>query len=302
MRENFAAKNIVMDSLNINIKMEPFNIEELMAYDAEHDMRIFFHASIWWRSVNPFFCMPAWHLTAFPAGQSKPPLFKSLLGYLHLVPYASFYNCKYYILCMDDLRNYDITHLRRQTRQDIRRGLDILEIRPITTSEQLIREGYPVYLSWLARIDQVKGQKYHDYQKFALLIKNAVLSRKKLILGAYYQDKLIAFLLGYVIGNHAFIEKCYAMTKYLEYHPTQVLLYAFVSICKKNDNISNITLGQASFERQSLNKFLRRQGFELKPFPAFMKINEVTVQLIKATMPYKYALLTKYLNYINYQG
>ncbi len=285
----------------IDISFNPFTIDEYMCYEKEHDNTIFKSQGIWWRAVNPFFCVPAWHFSSFPAGERKPALVRSLLGYSHLVPEQKYSNSVYYILCMDKVQEYQLRKIRRQMQQDIRRGLNRLQIRTITSFSELINGGHQVYLSWFERIKNIKGQKYLQNKKFISMIEAAILSKKKIILGAFLDEMLIAYLIGVVVDQKAFIEKCYAMTDYLAYHPTQALLYTFINACKNNENISLITLGQASFERPSLNSFLIRQGFEMREYPAFIKINQATKTLVRILLPRKYHILANYLKFIKYR-
>lgn len=287
--------------MHAHIYLEPIPVEGLMSHDINHDSRIYQYRGIWWREVNPFFCIPAWHLASFHAHEVAPPVLKSLIGYLHLVPKNSYNNCWYYIICLDRLEDYGIENLRRQTRQEIRRGLNHLDIRRITSLSHLLTDGYQVYLSWFKRIINIKGPKYNNFKKFHSLITNEISFDRKLFLGAYFGDKLIAFIIACVIDNTAYIEKCYSQTDYLKYHPTQTLLYSFISICKYNPSISKISLGPASFERPSLNKFKIRQGFDVKAFPAFIKINPTAGKLMKFFSRDKYYHFLRYLKYLKFE-
>lgn len=256
-----------------NIVLQSLYIDDLMTHEAIFDPAIYKYEGVWWREIKPFISMPAWQLSSFRPGEIKPHPLRSFIASFHVVPNGSTHNAKYPFLIIDHLDEYCLENLKKETRKKIRKGLRTLEVCPMKNLEQLISEGYQVYLSWKNRVSDIKGPIFSDFSLFKRWIKSEYYFGKKTILGAYFRGKLIAFTIGYALGEVAYCERIYSDDAYHALHPVEALYYQFINASQRTPGVKLVSCGPYSYTRPTLNDFKIRQGFKIINYPAYAKIN-----------------------------
>ncbi|MEI7935614.1 MAG: hypothetical protein WCK27_02895 [Verrucomicrobiota bacterium] len=116
--------------------------------------RLHEHDGVWWSAPYLFYAKPAFQFRSFPPGTAKPRLTKSLLGYTHLVPDRRYANstAEFMILEGEDLRQFSMARLRKEKRNQVRKGLRLCEVRPITSLEPCIEEIRQINISQAKRL------------------------------------------------------------------------------------------------------------------------------------------------------
>jgi len=272
------------------IKLKPLSIEELVIQDLRRGQKIHKHRNVWWREVKPFFYMPTWFLSTFKPEEARPNPFKSIGGYYHIVPEGSYTNGSICVMFVDQLSEYSLENLSNsRTRYNIRHGLRNVQICLVPELEHLLTDGYEVYLSWRHRI----GRIYKDRSNpilFRNWITNEYSLPNRLILGAYVDNRLIAFLMGYAVEDTAIMTMLFSHSEYHRLHPVDALFYSFILICKQHPGIKRVCAGLKG-TRSTLNDFKNKHGFKEVIYPAYIKMNPLIRPVVKTFMREKYKRL-----------
>src|SRR4029077_20657475 len=191
------------DTLWPGLTFQVLTEEELARRQADVEDRVHLHRGVWWRQAGPFFCLPCDSYAKIDARQSRPSLIRSLCGYMHLAAEGSPSNAQFPAVVRDDVLNYCLVSLGMPRRYKIRKALRVLEVRPIEKLDDMLCDGYEVYVSWHARVQW--GRNKCDRQKYEAWITREFHQPKSLSLGAYRGDKLVAFILPSACGDTAML-------------------------------------------------------------------------------------------------
>ena len=153
----------------------------------------------------------------------------------------------------------------------------------------MITDGYEVYLSWKQRIGKVYKDRSHK-NTFRNWINNEYLISKRLILGAYVDDHLIASLIGHAVQDTACMTMLYSNSKFHSFHPVDALVYSFILICQKNPDINRVINGLKSL-KPGLQIFKKRHGFKEIVYPAYIHMNYLARTAAKIFLPEQYKRL-----------
>jgi hypothetical protein len=271
------------------IHIHNMTVDEMVEADKGVESRFHFFKGIWWREVKPFFYQPAWFLTPVKPEVARPNPFKSLGGYYHIVPEGSYSNGVIVTNSIENISEYSPEKLQHaKTRYNIKQGLKNVKIL-IPELEHMITDGYEVYLSWKQRIGKVYKDRSHK-NTFRNWINNEYLISKRLILGAYVDDHLIASLIGHAVQDTACMTMLYSNSKFHSFHPVDALVYSFILICQKNPDINRVINGLKSL-KPGLQIFKKRHGFKEIVYPAYIHMNYLARTAAKIFLPEQYKRL-----------
>ncbi len=248
------------------------SVDELADHFLRTGRKVHKHDNIWWREIRPFFCMPLLWLTPITPEAARPNPTKSLCGYLHNVPVESPSNGKLTYFLLDDVSQYSIDTLKNSARRNTLKGINELVTCKVENLEDLLTDGYEVYLSWKKRIWKDKAVDLSNPNVFRKRLTNEFNFSKNLILGSYYNGRLVAFLIGFAVDQTAYFEKMYTHRDYHYLHPSEALTYYFIEACKQSGCITTVWDGFKS-RRASLNDFKKRGGSKEVTFPTYIKLN-----------------------------
>jgi hypothetical protein len=260
-----ASEDLLWEGLSLPILSE----EELAKQQAETGDRVHFHRGVWWIEFKPFFSMPCDLFSRADSRDSWPRLTHAFAGYLHLSVPNSPANSMYQAIISDNVDRYSIRNLSRSRQRHVRQGLSDLDVRPIEKVEHLFKDGYQVYTSWHRRVQW--GRDKTDRSRFEAWISRVFRQSKKIVLGAYRGNKLVAFMLPRAVGSSACPCFVASQTEFLNCNPNDALFHAFLCLARQTKGVQSANLG-ALCNKPSLNQFKLHYG-NVKSFPSYVWVN-----------------------------
>ena len=246
--------------------------EELARSLGAAEDRVHYHRGVWWKQVlptKPFFCVPCVRLTQVDHEESWPHPLCALGGFMHSSKPNAPTNGKYRAIVYEQVANYSISDLSRQVRQKVRRALPYVEVRVVDNLNDLLVDGYEVYVSWHNRVQW--GQDKTGRGLFHGWIVRASRQKGFFPLGAYVGDKLVAFLLPHAVNGVAAIEFLASHSSFLKFRINDLLMHAFLCIARQTPDLGMADLGAVS-AKASLNEFKLHYGV-MREFASYTWIN-----------------------------
>jgi hypothetical protein len=115
------------------------------------------------------------------------------------------------------------------------------------------------------------GRDKSDRGSYSSWISKAFLRPKRLSLGAYFGDRLVAFMLPYVVGDIAVQAYVASHSGFLKYRPNEAITHAFMCIARQTPRVCSADMGPVS-TKPSLDYF-KQQFCSIKEFPSYTWIN-----------------------------
>ena len=272
-----------------SIHLHNMSIEEMVEADRREGERIHFSSGVWWREVKPFFYLPASFMTRIVPHQAKPQPWRALGGYYHMVPPGVSGNGMIVTNEISNPANYALESIGRDKRRQIRRGLASLRIARVEELNDLLGDGYRVYLDWERKTKDVRV-KLSNPAVFGRWITRTFRHPYKLILGAYAQNHLVAFLIVDAVEGVGQALKICSDSAFDELTPSSVLYYAYVRICGHHGQIHKACAGFRTL-KGSLEHYKSRLGYQHVSYPAFISFRPVIRPLVRWLMPMEYRRL-----------
>jgi hypothetical protein len=257
------------DRLWEGLSLPTLGEEELATQQAETGDRVHLNRGVWWNEIKPFFSMPCDIFSRRDRRESWPRRTHALAGYMHLSVPNSPTNSIYRAIVRIDVDRYSIRNLSRNRRRNVSQGLSDLEVRPIELLEDLIVDGYEVYVSWHRRVQW--GTDKTDRARFEAWMSRVFRQSNQIILGAYRDNKLVAFMLPRVVGTSACPCFVASHADFLDSNPNDALFHAFLCIARQTKGVQTANLGPLC-NKSSLNQFKLHYG-NVKSFPSYLWIN-----------------------------
>jgi hypothetical protein len=256
------------DRLWIGLEFPMLSPEELARQQADVEDTVHWNRGFWWRQARPFFWLPCFPYEEIDHSQGWPARIRSLAGYTHLAKAKSESNGLYRAIVRENMPEYSISYLSREKRKKVRHGLSKLQLRVLTSSE-LLEDGYEVYVSWHNRVQWGRNKcKRSVYMQW---ISKALMQPKRLFLGAYHADKLVAFMLPFACNGEVSPSYIASHSDSLPLHPNDFLYHALLTISRQTRGIRMAEFGVVS-SKTSLNTFKLAYG-KVVEFPSFTWIN-----------------------------
>lgn len=272
-----------------SVHLHNMTVEELVEADRRVESRFHLSGGIWWREVKPFFYQPAAFMTPIPPHKAKPSPWRALGGYYHMVPEGSSGNGRVVVNEISHPAGYALDGLKKQVRYDVRRGLSHLRIRRVENLDDLLNEGYRVYLSWEERTQDVRVQR-SDPQVFRRWMTATFHHPHEVILGAYEGDRLVSYVIFHAVDGIAEMTKSFNDVSLSRWAPSSTLLYAYIKICGQNAAIQRVCHGLRA-HKESLENYKAKFGFRHVEYPAYIRLRAALRPLAKWLMPGQYRRL-----------
>jgi hypothetical protein len=274
------------DQLWPGLRFEVLTTSELPAQHSAGGDQVHYHRGVWWRQVNPFFCLPCSTFQLIDPSESWPEWHRSLAGYMHLSATGTASNATFRAIVNDDVKNYSINTLNsKRNIRDVRRAVSNVEVSPIDR-DILLHQGRRVHDSWRQRVgwgQDRSGERFVDWVE-------CVCDRpKRMNLGAFVGGELVAFMLPFATGNVVRIAFTASHTDFLKFRPNDALYHALLCIARQTPGITVAHFGAVS-GKPTLNDFKLRFGW-IREFPAYTKLNPLLKILAGERMYQRYPWL-----------
>ena len=271
--------------------MHCMDTDEMVSFDKDLDPDWKFHQadSVWWRTVKPFFCQPADIYARIVPHTQRPNALAALGGYYHMVPDGCEANGK---IVFNEIRNpagFDLSAIRQTKRNIIRRGLRKMRLQRITSPELLLSEGYQIFLDWQKRILGIAPEKT-DQSRYAQWVTRLTRHPHEIVLGAFYEDRLTAWIVARANGDRANLTKAFGHSDFRNLEPASTLIYAYILICAQNPQIKSACDGLRS-TKPSLEEYKAALGFEHVEYPAYIHMRLAVRPLVQRLFPSQYKRL-----------
>lgn len=216
---------------------------------------------VWWETTAPFYTKPAFEFRIVLPRQAKPRRSKSFLGYSHQVPDRRYANriLEYMILEGEDLRQFSMTRLRSEKRNQIRKGLKLCEVRLIPNLESCLDDVRQVNISQAKRLmeDDTFGLPFtyyiaHEDQWRSEMLKRFAM-RGNQWWGAVHQGVLVAYMVTYQVEDVRFIQVMKTHTDHLKLCATDAIYFTVIEQASRDADCQRIINGGPA--REGLNRF-----------------------------------------------
>jgi hypothetical protein len=272
-----------------SIHLHNMTIAEVVEADRTVGEHFHFSDGIWWREVKPFFYLPASFMTALVPHQAGPQPWRALGGYYHMVPQGVPGNGMIVTNEVSSPAGYELSSLGRDKRRQIRRALSVLRIGRVEELNDLLGDGFRIYLDWEKKTKDVRV-KLSNPAVFNRWITHAFHHPYNLILGAYVENRLVAFLIVDAVEGVGQALKICSDSSFDELTPSSALYYAYVKICGHNEQIHKACAGFRTLI-PSLEHYKSRLGFQHVSYPAFISLRPVIRPLVRWLLPMEYRRL-----------
>jgi hypothetical protein len=272
-----------------SIHLHNMTIEEAVEADRRTGSPLHFSDGVWWREVKPVFYLPASFMMRIVPHQAKPNPWLALGGYYHMVPEGVPGNGLIVTNEISNPASYQLESVRAKKRKQIRRALDFFRIGCVEDLNDLLGDGFRVYLDWEKKTKNVRVKRSNP-AAFNQWITGAFRDPYKLILGAYAQNHLVAFLIADAVEGVANISKSFSDSSFNALTPETALIYAYVIICGHHGQIRKACAGLRSL-KDSLEHYKSELGFQHVSYPAFISMRPVIRPLVRLLMPSQYRRL-----------
>jgi hypothetical protein len=271
--------------------LQSLTIEELVTQDSSVEDSFFLHKGIWWRKIRPFFYQPAFFFQPIEPKKSSPIKQKALIGYHHVVPDTSESNSYFRMLIYKNVKEYSLDMLSRGIKSNVKKAYRHLRLKKVIYVNDLLTDGYETYVSFRKRTNW--GRDKTNYKIFSHWINRAFKLEKRFFLGIYCDNRLICYSHPYAVGGMASLPIVISHSKYLECRPNDLLVHAFLTICKNSPDVTKAHFGPASL-KPSLDTFKMKYGFEIVKYPTYAWLNPLVKSIMKKFYRYKYNQLFGY--------
>ncbi|HUK24535.1 MAG TPA: GNAT family N-acetyltransferase [Terriglobales bacterium] len=249
--------------------------------------RVHLHDGVWWRELRSGFCQPCFCFREVDHRQARPQFLRSAAGYMHVAAPGSPANGTYRLIVREGMQEYSVRQLERRKRNVVRSAIARLQVRPVTRLEDLTGDGYEVYVSWRERTGW--GNDKSQRSIYEAWITSAFLRSKRLVLGAYCDDKLVGFMLPAAVRNVAFISYIASHSDALWAYPNDALYHAFLCVARQTPGIEIANMGTVS-TKASLDRFKLCYG-TVKELPCYSWLNPAVRAFFGRRMAERYPWL-----------
>lgn len=260
--------------------------EELARQQASVEDRVHQSRGVWWRQARPFFWQPCFNYQPLDRIDAWPSRLRALGGFTHISKEGSDSNGVFRAIVHDNIPQYSLRVVSAERRNKIRNGLALLTVREVRP-EELLDQGYEVYLDWRSRVKWGRDKSTRD--KYARWIGKVVQQPRRLRLGAFDENRLVAFMLPYACDGSLVLSYIASHSESLHQHPNDVLYHAMLTIGRQTPGIRLAEFGSVS-SKSSLDKFKLGYGV-VKEFPSYTWINPVLRPLVMPRIRRQYPWL-----------
>lgn len=259
--------------------------------------RLHVHDGIWWDQIYPGYARPAFKFQAVAPMSARPSRLKSFLGYGHCVPDIRMANhtLDYMVLEGDLLRGFGLDRLDSKKRNQVRKGLKCCEVKELDQLEPYLEDAREICISHSIR-GLSSRESYHVSTNFFVdqvdtwyaQMRRDFMNNGRRWFGAWYEDRLIAYLVTLQVGHNLIIEKHKLHTDYLKFCPSDALYFRVLEQAAKDESCQRIF--NSTPQRAGLDRFKEQFLFKATPIPFYLS-NPVAYRLAMRAMKIRKQML-----------
>jgi hypothetical protein len=272
-----------------SLHLHNMTVEQMVEAERRVESRFHFADGTWWLQVKPFFYRPAAMMDRVIPHRRTPRPWLAVGGYYHMVPNGAPSNGAIVLNEIPNPAEYQLDNLPKKVRYDIRKGLAAVEIRRIHNLMDLLVEGYQIYLAWERRMGNVRVKRSR-YRTFCRWITRVFHHPYILVLGAYFEDHLVSYVVANAVEGIADLSKSFTNPDFYNLSPSSALIYSYITICSHNSTIFKACNGLRS-TKDSLEQYKAHLGFQQVSYPAFIYLRMGLRPLVSRWMPEQYRRL-----------
>lgn len=280
-----------------SLQVRNASVEERVAADRQFGDRFHFSGGIWWRRVKQFFYLPVSYLLPLRPWESVPSPWVALGGYYHVVPKGAPSNGSIVTNEIPDHLFFGLATIKNRKNgsrkvREIERGLALLSIRRVSALDDLLHDGARLFHGWEQRTVDAWSKEI-TAANFAQWAERVFHHPHNLLLGAYFENRLVAFALINSTDGVANLVNTFgdhSLHKSHQLSPSTVLNYAYVRICAHSPGVHKVTNGLRSL-KDSLERYKAELGYRHVTYPAFICLRRAVRPLVRWLMPVQYRRL-----------
>jgi hypothetical protein len=242
----------------------------------------------WYNAQPGFFFYFPYHRLISPTKEEYNTLFlkKFCIGMRFFTDVKDYGKESYLIICSD--KNYDITSVdAKYARRQTRRGLENFEIKELdfnSLASKGLRANYDTLSRQGRNPDKWNKKRWYQYCSAAYGLDGFE------AWGAFQQDQLAAFIVGFQMEDHFTILHHSSVTEYLRQYPNNALVFYLTKLKLNTPGVNHVFYGPESLDApDSLDQFKFRMGFtkkQMKQRVVFSPIlkpfaNSITYKLVQ---------------------
>jgi hypothetical protein len=229
-----------------------------------HGHRVIRTASSYWYDAGPriYQAFP-YHWTIEPSDEELRRLLleNNAIGLRYSAPISAPQGkVSYHVICEDT--NYDLASLRRQVRQNVRRGLEFATIELIPMS-RLATEGWSLQRDTLERQERAGADTEHSWHRLCMSAQDLPGFEAW---GAIHEGQLAAAFLAFRCDDCYTLRYEQSATAHLESRVNNAIFYVVTHEALKRDGIARVFCTLQSLDAPaSVDQFKFRMGYTAKP-------------------------------------
>lgn len=182
----------------------------------------------------------------------------------------------YHVVCSNPL--YGLEHVSRQTRQNIRKGIEYSTIEPISFT-RLANEGWTLRAETLVRQGRIKAESEAWWKKLCL-------SAERLpgfeAWGAIHDGKLVAALIVFLAGDSYLMLYQQSLTAHLKFGVNNALGFFFTRNALAKPGVKRLFYGLESLDApEKVDEFKFRMGYVAEPVRQRVLFHPVLKSLVR---------------------
>ena len=265
-------KTVDTDIITNTIKLEPASLEQCAEWKQLLGNKIVFKNGIYWEQIRKGFYQPIHFLQKLDPEQVKHP---SLLSWgvrgavddkdrMKANGSSSYYT-------LENFKTFDFSMFSQKRRENIRKCFNRVEIREIKDENILLEQGYDVVKSSMERTRYKRLISKESYLKKCNVYVNKG-DNSHLVLGAFQDNKLLAYGEMYAVENTAYMMNMLIATEALKYGVSAGLFYTQYVLAQHSKNITELYAGGYTPDDSSLDTFKNSMCLTVKRVPFFSRV------------------------------
>ena len=251
--------------------------------------RIIESKGLFWRETHFGFYQGVHWLTRMPVAQAVQPT-PFCWGYRTTLAEgdAAAANGTMPVNLLRNVSQYDFEHLRHSRRRALLKSRKLVTVVELTGPAFLMAEGYEVLRSAWVRW----GNSFLPTKAAYLADIARTYKTRSIVLAGIVNGKLGGYLVGYAVGQTAYLDNGFFATEYLSTQICTALIFDFVQICRRSGGIREVVYGQHSRENPNLVAYKELMGFPVVHIPSLVYINPIMAEILRRCKPHIYYRLT----------
>lgn len=267
----------------------PITIDEFAMFQRDNGMNLRKIDGFWWAEVKPFFFRPLFPFAEIYPYSKQYPLKSKIGGFQHVVASGVAANSHMNFFVYDDLQSYSIEKLSSKRRNTIRKGQKNFITKQINDVSEFVTKAYDIYVSFYSRTGYAYKKERLNKVYFSSWAETLFKYPKILIIGIYYNDRLCAVSISYLVEKIIFDATFFSDTPSQKLQVSDFIVHKLRKTAVSS-NAKYIFMGMSTGKR-SLDESKLMRGCKKISKPAYYKINPIVLFVARTFMKNSYRKL-----------